>query len=143
MRLGLSDVEHLPRAIALLFDLGFAAQPIDASGVGERAWYGPERVGELSQEEGRIISARVVPAFLEREGITGDAARDLERIAAEALHRCFITHDLDPSTPAATLRRTCSGAVAAATRGQLGDERAHRLGAAIEMDLASRGTQSE
>jgi hypothetical protein len=114
--------------------LGFLAEdaPADTDGV---RWHGRSAVGELSREEARVIAARVVPLF--------GAANDLDRteidvvsaVVVDALHACFIGR-LDIGAAPGGLAPSCGRAVEAATRRQLGVERAAALGHAIEADLA-------
>ena len=128
-----------PGTVALIREqlelMGFAAEEApdaDAAAVG---WYGGSSIGDLSREEGSVVAGRVVPAFGAANGL-GQAEIDrLSTRVAAALYACFVGNR-DAGLAAGGLAVPCGRAVDAATRAQLGPDRAALLGRAIAADLA-------
>ncbi len=118
-----------------LSELGYAATegravPSDAR------WYGSSTVRELSREEAKIISGRVLPDFALSHHLTPEDTERLSAAVADALYACFRAHTLGAGTPKGALRAGCSAQVAAAATGIVGAEAARELAASIEADLS-------
>lgn len=139
LRLRLTDAMLLPAVLTVLEELGFAAA-IAEEDTGDHAWYGADRVDELSQAEGRIIAQRVVPSFAQGRGLDAATTNALIDAVADGLHECFTSHALDANAPPSALRSECGDAAQRATMPLIGRDLAARLGTLIEADLASRST---
>ncbi len=118
-----------------LAELGYEAS--DALSVpADACWYGSLTVRELSREEARIITGRVVPDFASSHRLTPQETERLSVVVAEALYECFRAHTLGAATAKGALRSVCSEQVAAAATRIVGAERARDLAAGIEADLS-------
>ena len=139
LRVQLSDTADLTTLLAILEQLGFPAALADDD-IGQRSWYGADRVGELSRAEGRIIAERVISSFAREHGVDSAAASVLFDSVAQALYRCFTSPERDPSAPASVVRSECALAAQRAAAPVLGPDLAATLGAAIAADLESHST---
>jgi len=139
MRVRLTDGANLDHALRLLERLGFAAA-LAEGGVGDGSWYGVDRVGELSQAEGRIIAERVIPPFARDHGLDEGTATKLIQTVARALFECFIDRELTGTASAVAFRSDCRAAVVRVAAPIVGGDLAATLGEAVERDLAERST---
>lgn len=130
-----SAVSHV---IDLLQELGFAGELVPGVEIAAEDWYGPDRVGELSREEARVIAGRVIPRLAEDGHIEAGEVEALSQVVASALHAWFLTGDPAARGSAELFRSAACRAVETAARAQIGTERARILGKAIEIDLGSR-----
>lgn len=138
VRLRLKSTSDVSGVMNLLLDLGFAGEVVGVADVGVSDWYGLGRVGELSQEEGRVIAQRIVPSFALENGLTAGELDVVTELVATSLYACFHASTLDATVPHGALNSACGRAVSEAVRERLGPERAAALGHAIEVDLAER-----
>ena len=115
--------------------MGFAAEEAPDAVAAAVRWYGRSSIGELSREEGAVIAGRVVPAFGAANGLGQAEIGRLSTRVATALYEYFVGHR-DAGLASGGLAAPCGRAVEAATRAQLGPDRAAVLGGAIEADLA-------
>jgi hypothetical protein len=134
----IGSASDVSRVIDLLQELGFAAEVMPDAEIGAEDWYGPDRVGELSEEEAHVIATRVVPRLAEEGHIGAAEVEDLSQTVATALHAWFLSRDPAASGSAEASRSACGRVVEEAARARLGKERAAVLGRAVEADLASR-----
>ena len=115
--------------------MGFAAEEVPDSATAAVRWYGPSSVSELSREESAVIASRVVLQFGAANGLGQTDIDPLSTRVAAALYECFVGNR-DAGLAPGGLAAPCGRAVEAATRAQLGADRAALLGRAIEADLA-------
>ena len=130
LRLELTGEELIASVQDVLVDLGFASVRVNAT-TGERRWFGPESVSELSQEEAQVIARRVVGPFARSR--ESDVEPLIAR-TAQALYDAFIAAR-DELPGAGSLQVRCGRSVEQATRELIGPEAAAALGSAIEADL--------
>jgi len=115
--------------------MGFGAEQAPDAVTAAVRWYGPAEVGELSREESAVIASRVVLPFGAANGLEQTDIDPLSARVAGALYECFVGNR-DAGLAPGGLAAPCGRAVEAATRAQLGEDRAALLGRAIEADLA-------
>ena len=140
LRVHLVGPDATVAVIARLQELGFMGE-VTPNETSPGRWYGRDGVGELSAEEARVIARRVVPGFAREHHLRN--IQVIESVVTAALHQCFVTNVLDVGTPTRALDDSCSRAVRAATRAQLGDDLAALLGLAIQADLAGHRASTE
>lgn len=132
LRVAETAVEEARGVLAELgYDVGeVGTVPADAR------WYGSATVRELSREEARIITGRVVPGFASAHRLSTDETERLRAVVAEALYAYFHAHMLGAGAPAGALRAECVEQVATAATAVIGAERARDLASRLAADLA-------
>lgn len=116
-------------------ELGYEVGPAGDADPGAR-WYGASTVGELSREEAKVITDRVLPGFVASHHLTREQADRLVVVVTDELYACFRAHTLGAGAPPGSLRGVCTEAVATAAAAIVGGDRARDLAALVDADLS-------
>jgi hypothetical protein len=137
LALSLRDATAFPAAIAALAELGYACGPAsDADVRNVAAWYDERSVSALSRVEARIIADRVVPRFARGQRLTPGEITPLHTAVADALHRCFVSHNVTGAANLGEFRSACVDAVEQTALPIVGPGPASTLAASIDADMS-------
>jgi hypothetical protein len=137
LKLAVHDENALGQATALLAELGYRAEvATDADTPAVDAWYDINSTGELSRVEAGVIADRIVPPFASARSL--DAARSalVRGAVVDALHACFVKHQLGSGSSLGAFRSSCERAVEEGVRPIVGADPATALARLLQRDMS-------
>ena len=134
LRLSVDSERARGSALELLTSLGYAAEPAPETQA-VRDWYDANSVGELSLIEAGVIVDRVLPQLVQTRTVEVRVIAALRAALVDALHRCFLTNALGPTTASGTFRDECVRVSVAAAVPLIGTAGADALGRVVDADM--------